>query len=138
MLTTGIIISIAAIIISALIYFARVQREKLYRAKEEKKKRINSVVDRYRDQVVKHISAGLIGMQRSGVLGLLSSEEVEEVFSIIENEGLTPGIPKTYMLELKGRDLLLFFQLLQQRKSKTFADGEVRRIIKEVKEKYNA
>jgi hypothetical protein len=96
MLTTGILIPIAAIVFSVLIYFAGVQRGKRYRAedkdirekelieaknqrlKKERDKRIRDAVDRYRNLVISLSSSNLNGMLKSGVLGLQSSKEVEE------------------------------------------------------------
>ena len=98
-LTIGILITVVAIAFSVLIYFAGVQRGKLYRAedkevreqdlsrteyqkqKEERENRIMGVVGRYRDLVNSLRSSNLNGMLKAGVLGLHNSEEVEEVCS---------------------------------------------------------
>ncbi|MGD0822912.1 MAG: hypothetical protein ABSA71_19450 [Desulfomonilia bacterium] len=146
MLTLDIFLTVAAIIIYVLIYFAGVQRGKQLMKKdiqrheiereEERIKRIHGVVSRYRDLVNSVTTSDMNGMLRAGVLGLNSSEEVAEACSIIEAQGLTPGIQKIYMDELQGADLLLFFRLLQKRPLYELCDdGCVRRIIREVKEK---
>jgi hypothetical protein len=154
MLTLDIILTVAAIIIYVLIYFAGVQRGKQLMKKdmqrheiereedlrrkteEERVKRIHGVVSQYRDLVNSVTTSAMNGMLRAGVLGLNSSEEVAEACSMIEAQGLIPGIQKIYMDELQGADLLLFFRLLQKRPLYELCDdGCVRRIIREVKEK---
>ena len=154
MSTLDIFLTVAAILLYVLIYFAGVQRGKELmkkamqldeiqrdggfsrRTEEERIKRIHGVVGRYRDLVDSVTTSSMSGMLRAGVLDLNSSEEVAEACSIIESQGLIPGIQKIYMDELKGADLLLFFRLLQERPLFELSDdGCVRRIIREAKEK---
>ena len=126
------LVGLGAIVVAALIYFAGVQRGRRYREDDlardeadrnearrreletEKQARVQAVVDRYRQLVVSGQSSNLRGMLKAGVVGLRTGEEVGEACRLIDREGLTPAIPRSYQAELGAGDLLVFFQLLKE------------------------
>jgi len=151
MSTAEFIIGLGGLVLAVLTYFAGVERGKRYRTQDqqirqlerqedhavrlesERENRITKALESYRALVHSTQSSNLNGMLRAGVLSLESSDEVAHACQRIKSEGLTLGIPDTYMTELRDCDLLLFFKLLSQRPDDARTGGGVRRIIEEVR-----
>jgi hypothetical protein len=100
---------------------------------QEREQRIARVVERYGELARRLESTNLRGMLKAGVLGLANSDEVAEVLRRIDAEGLTPGIPGTYRVNMEGVDLLVFFRLLHEQPEKAMTDAGVRELIEMAK-----
>lgn len=122
-----------AAVIAYLLFLAKRQADDRRAVAAAKELRLTSFVDRYRELVRTAQSSNLRGMLAAGVLSLADSEEVKEVCRRIEAEGLTPGIPHTYLGDLGDSDLLRFFQLYSQSRSMLQSDALVRKLIRQAK-----
>ena len=84
---TGIIIGVGGLVLAVLCYFAGVRRtEKRYQS-QAKEKRIENVVGRYMKFRRTNETAGLDGLQRSGVATLKNDDETREVADLIMGYG---------------------------------------------------
>lgn len=82
-----IIVGIGGLILAVLTYFAGVYRtEKRYKL-QEKGKRVEDVVNRYMEFRRTNKTAGLDGLQKSGIAILNSDAEIREVADIIIKYG---------------------------------------------------
>ncbi len=125
-----IVIGLAAIVFTILIYFAGVQRGKRYRAedaarleaeREEERRldaaaarrhRIEAVLERYRGLAGRRTD-GVKGLLKAGALNLETSDEVRELCALIDRERLPSGIPEPAARQLHGADLLRFLREIQ-------------------------
>lgn len=123
----------ATAVIGYLLYLAKRHDDDRRAVAAARERRLGSLVDRYRELVKTAQSSNLRGMLAAGVLSLADSEEVKEVCRRIEAEGLTPGIPHTYLHDLGDSDLLLFFQLYSRSQGMPQSDALVRKLIRETK-----
>lgn len=121
------------VVMGYLFYLAKRQDDSRRAVAAAKEQRLASFVDRYRRLVGSAQSANLLGMLAAGVLSLADSEEIWEVCRRIEAEGLTPGIPPTYLDDLKEADVIQFFRLYSSSRSQPQSDALVRRLIQQSK-----
>ena len=103
-----LIIGIGGLILAVLTYFAGVYRtEKRYR-RQEKSKRIETVVNRYMEFRRANKTAGLDGLQKSGVATLNSDAEIREVAQLIISYGENDPLQRS-ALPMDEVDLKVFF-----------------------------
>ena len=82
-MTSQILIGVGGLILAVLTYFAGVHRTEKRLSKEERSNRIQQVFNRYMEFRRTNNTAGLDGLQRSGVAILKSDEEIRELTLLI-------------------------------------------------------
>ncbi len=103
-----IIVGIGGLILAVLTYFAGVYRtEKQYKS-QEKGKRIEDVVNRYMEFRRTNKTAGLDGLQKSGIATLNSDAEIREVVDLIIKYGENDPLQRS-ALPMDKVDLKVFF-----------------------------
>lgn len=103
-----IIVGIGGLILAVLTYFAGVYRtEKQYKS-QEKGKRIEDVVNRYMEFRRTNKTAGLDGLQKSGIATLNSDAEISEVADLIIKYGENDPLQRS-ALPMDKVDLKVFF-----------------------------
>lgn len=82
-MTSEILIGIGGLVLAALTYFAGVRRTENRLYKVDQNERIQKVFDRYMEFRRTNYTAGLDGLQKSGVAILESDEEIRELINLI-------------------------------------------------------
>ena len=82
-----ILIGIAGLVLSALMYFAGVKRTEKRLQKEDKESRIDAVFSRYMDFRRTNKTGGCDGLLKAGVATLESNFEIRELATRIVNHG---------------------------------------------------
>lgn len=78
-----IIVGIGGLILSALTYFAGVQRG----LQKEKEERINEVLNKYMGFRKSNFTGGYDGLVKSGVATLKNDQEIRELYKLITQHG---------------------------------------------------
>ena len=82
-MSSEILIGLGGLVLAALTYFAGVRRTEKRLCKVEQNERIQKVFNRYMDFRRTNYTAGLDGLQKSGVAILKSDEEIRELINLI-------------------------------------------------------
>src|SRR5438876_6722293 len=92
MISEQVLISLAVLVVSGLIYFAGVKRAEMRRVEEARIQRISGVVDRYLELAHSNPpeTGGPDGLLRAGIAALASNNEVDEAIGRIAARGEKP------------------------------------------------
>lgn len=137
-MTNEIITGIGGLLLAVLTYFAGVYRTELRYKKQAKEKRIEGVINKYMEFRRNNETAGLDGLQRSGVATLRNDEEIREVVDTIIKYGERDPL-KGLALEMNQIDLKVFFDEAAKKKLNFFDSKSLKTFIdsiKEVKRRY--
>ena len=108
-MTSALLIGLGGLILSALTYFAGVQRTERRHEKGEKESRINHVVDFYVKASQAHMDSGLSGLMKAGIGTLKNDQEIREACQRIINHG--EHSPLAAIQKFSSEiDLFIFFQ----------------------------
>ena len=127
-----IIIGIGGLLLAVLTYFAGVYRTERRYKKQAKEKRIENVINRYMEFRKTNETAGLDGLQRSGVGTLKDDKEIREVVDTILKYGETDPLQRP-ALEMDGIDLKVFFEEAAKKKLNFFHSKNLRIFIEKIK-----
>jgi hypothetical protein len=128
-MTNELIIAAVGIVVSALTYFAGVQRTKQRYEKDDSETRIQKVVDEYQRLSEPRRDSGLSALIKAGVLLVRNECEAREACHRLElRNSVSPLTP--YDHELKDVDLLAFFRAIQEHRLNPL-HGDCVRLAKE-------
>ena len=135
-----IFLGAAGIVVSALTYFAGVQRGKRERAadaqeraREIREARIAGITERYVANTLK--VANMAGALRAGVTSLSDWTEVRDFCERVDAAGETPVVPPRYRQHIRDEDLLTFFERLSKAQGWESNEGFTLQVIDSLKQR---
>ncbi len=86
-MTSDILIGIGGLVLSALTYFAGVQRAERRLSRTDGNERVQRVFSRYMDFRRTNFTGGIDGLQKAGIATLVNNDEINDLFDIIVKHG---------------------------------------------------
>lgn len=86
-MTNEILIVLAGLVLSVLMYFAGVWRTERRHAKEDRETRVRRVFEKYMEFRRSNYTGGYDGLQKAGISTLASNGEVQELLDLIVAHG---------------------------------------------------
>lgn len=109
-MTTEVLITLGGLVLSVLTYFAGVWRTERRHKQDDREVRIQRVLQRYMEFRRTNYTAGLDGLQKSGVATLASNSEIAELAQRIEGHAEIHPLGSDHAAVFTGVDLHKFFQ----------------------------